>query len=95
MPLVEPKFLIWYLARNHLWSTHKKQTKSVWKICQNVEKNGDTTRILMACVRILMASIYQDKKMQAFLNKLISKENLKTIMVQQCFLSLKTCKKLF
>ena len=43
MPLVEPKFLIWYLVRNHLWSTHKKRTKSVWKICQNVEKKGDTT----------------------------------------------------
>ena len=42
-----------------------------------------------------MAYTYQDEQIRVFLNKLISLENQKKMMVPQCFLSLKSSKKLF
>ena len=43
----------------------------------------------------LLVQIYQDKQIQIFLNKLILQEKQKKMMVEQCFLLLKSSKKLF
>ena len=43
----------------------------------------------------LLVQIYQDKQIQIFLNKLILQEKQKKMMVKQCFLLLKSSKKLF
>ena len=56
-----------------------------------ISRNNDsTTRNLLIThiTKIIinsMESIYPDNQIQAFLNELISLENYKNIMVQQCF----------
>ena len=42
-----------------------------------------------------LAYIYQDKQIRLFLKKFTSQENYKKMMVRQCFILLKSSKKLF
>ena len=53
---------------------------------------------LLDIIKIIINSLvrnYQDKQIRIFLNKLVLQENWKKIMVQKCFLSLKSSKKQF